>query len=204
MSRWPGVNWLTLSARVSSVRVAGWSLIRTSAPVTVLAQDLSAVRCSWSHAGPPGRHGSEQASNGNGHRTHRTGGVCIGEQAPSGLRHRTQNAPSKHTGEQAPSGHEQLTRNTMGPRTVEQAPSGHGHRTRNRPGAHTGEQAASDHRHRKHKTPRSHTAKQALSGHGHPTQEHAGRAHRRTSPKGPWMTQTRAHLGQPRNRYQQI
>ena len=40
------------NTRVSLGRVAGWSGNRTSTPVTVLAQDRSAVRCSRSHAEP--------------------------------------------------------------------------------------------------------------------------------------------------------
>ena len=52
-SGWPGVNWSTLTARMSSERIAGWSWNGNSAPVTVIAQDRSAVTCSLSHAGPP-------------------------------------------------------------------------------------------------------------------------------------------------------
>ena len=49
-SGWPGVIWSTLSALVSSGRIAGWSWSRISAPAIVLAQDRSAVTCSLSHA----------------------------------------------------------------------------------------------------------------------------------------------------------
>ena len=52
-SGWLGVNWSTLSARVSSGRFAVGSWSRTSAPATVLAQDRSAVMCPLSHTGPP-------------------------------------------------------------------------------------------------------------------------------------------------------
>ena len=52
-SGWPGVSWSTLSALVSPGLIAGWSCSRISALVIVLAQDRSAVTCSWSHARPP-------------------------------------------------------------------------------------------------------------------------------------------------------
>ena len=52
-SGWLGVSWSTLSSLVLPGLIAGWSCSQISAQAIMLAQDRSAVTCSWSHAGPP-------------------------------------------------------------------------------------------------------------------------------------------------------